>query len=167
MVGNSSEANVSWLAEKGLAGTACSSGFQALDLLKQNCYQAVLCNFRMPGMDGVEFLSRIRKDHPDVAFVMVTEPEDVRHGILAMISGASDYIHTPLEAEGIVASLNRALRRKRFECLLTKAAALAEEYASPAASSYHATQAAYPREGAVSSAGVGRFQDPCTPDSAA
>ncbi len=115
VVGDSSESSASWLASAGLSGTACSSGDRALELLGQRRFQAVFCNLRTSGMDGMELLSRIRSGFPEVAVVMVTEPQDLRYGILAMMSGASDFIQLPLQPSGVTASLARALKRKCFE----------------------------------------------------
>lgn len=120
MVGRSSEASRCLLVDTGWSGTACPNGSQALAMLRRNRYQAVLCDLKMPGMDGMEFMGHVREHFPETAFVMVPEPRDLRHGILAMRSGASDYIHTPLRPSTVVASLDRALKRKRLECALVK-----------------------------------------------
>jgi DNA-binding NarL/FixJ family response regulator len=89
-------------------------------MLGQRRYHAVLCDLKLPSMNGVELMECIRQEFPEVAFVMVTERSDIRHGILAMISGADGYIHPPLAPCAIVASLDRALKRKRIESALAK-----------------------------------------------
>lgn len=121
VVGNSLRTDISLLAGS-LAGTTCANSTQAFDMLTTGRYQAVFCDLRMPGTDGIEFMSQVLESFPEVAFVMVTEPQDLRYGILAMISGASDYVQTPLGPETVTSSLNRALRRKRFERVLVKPA---------------------------------------------
>ena len=119
------------MVDAGLAGTACSDGHRALDLLGATRYSAVFCNLKIS--DSIELMDRVREGFPEVAFVMVTKPTDLRHGILAMMSGASDYIHTPLRPCTISASLTRALMRKRIECaLLRPRRALSGCAASPA-----------------------------------
>lgn len=80
-------------------------------------------------MDGMELMTRVREDYPEIAFVLITEPEDLRHGILAMISGASDYIVSPLRPCSVKASLNRALKRKRLESAITGYSGRAHELA--------------------------------------
>jgi DNA-binding NtrC family response regulator len=99
----------------GLSAVACPNAGQAFELLEKNPYQAVFYDLRAPGMDGMEFMRRVHQRSPNVAFVMVTRPEDVRYGILAMLSGASDYIQAPLDPRAVIASLARALRRKYLE----------------------------------------------------
>jgi DNA-binding NtrC family response regulator len=71
-------------------------------------------------MGGIELMTRVHERFPEVSFVMVIEPENLRNGILAMISGASDYILTPLEPDTVVLSVNRALQRRRIESALAK-----------------------------------------------
>jgi putative nucleotidyltransferase with HDIG domain len=69
----------------------------------------------MPGTSGLEILNGVREEHPRVAFLMATAVDDVRVGIQAMKAGADDYLVKPLQLEGLLAALNRALERKRLE----------------------------------------------------
>jgi two-component system response regulator AtoC len=111
---------VRMLADAGLSGEGCSSGDEALGMLKDCAFQGVLCDYTLADMGGMELLSEIRTKFPEVAFVMVADSGDVRHGVLAMIAGASDYLLKPLRTDAVVASLRRALKRKRIERSLAK-----------------------------------------------
>ena len=115
MVGHSSEHSARLLADSDLTVDWCLSGRQVLGKLRQNSYEVVLCDLNM---GGIELMTRVHERFPEVAFVMVIEPENLRNGILAMMSGASDYILTPLQPDTIVLSLNRALERRRIESAL-------------------------------------------------
>lgn len=108
------------LADIGFSSEGCGSGDQALGLLKTSSFQGVLCDYTMDSMGGMELLNEVRTKFPEVAFVMVADSGDVRQGVLAMIAGASDYLLKPLQADAVVASLRRALKRKRIERSLTK-----------------------------------------------
>jgi DNA-binding NtrC family response regulator len=122
-VGNRFEVSdplVLMLANTGFSGEVCGSGDQALGMLKDHSFQGVICDNTMPGMGAMELLNEVRANFPDVAFVMVAEPGDVRQGVLAMIAGASDYLLKPLQSETVVASLRRALKRKRLERSVAK-----------------------------------------------
>ena len=114
------ETSAGLFEDTGLFPVACPNANQAFELLEKNPYQAVFYDLRAPGMDGMEFMSRVNQFFPQVAFVMVTQPEDVRDGILAMLSGASDYIQAPLDARAVIASLARAMRRKHLERVSSK-----------------------------------------------
>lgn len=120
MVGNSSQAEMSLLAGSGLHGTACPDGRQALAMLKAGQYTVVLCALKMPGVDVTELMEQVLAAFPAIAFVAIAEPGNLRDGILAMLSGASDYISGPLAPEVIEASLERAQNRKRAECGLKR-----------------------------------------------
>src|SRR6266404_3006095 len=61
-------------------------------------------------LSGAEALRLLEKDHR-----VATGLDDVRAGILAMKSGADDYLVKPLQSEMVIASLNRALQKKRLE----------------------------------------------------
>ena len=120
MVGDSSQAEMSLLAGSGLHGTACPDGREALAMLKAGQYTVVFCALKMAGVDVMQLMDQVFAAFPTIAFVIITEPKDLRNGILAMISGASDYVNEPLAPDIIRASLERAQNRKRAECALKK-----------------------------------------------
>jgi putative nucleotidyltransferase with HDIG domain len=91
------------------------SGAVALRLLETDSRDAIVCDLNMPGMNGMELLAEVRRRSPHVAFLVATGLDDVRAGILAMKSGADDYLVKPLQSELVIASLHRALQKKRLE----------------------------------------------------
>jgi len=91
------------------------SGAEALCFLEKDHRDAIVCDLNMPGMNGMELLAEVRRRSPQVAFLVATGLDDVRAGILAMKSGADDYLVKPLQSEMVIASLNRALQKKRLE----------------------------------------------------
>jgi len=91
------------------------SGAEALRLLEKDNRDAIVCDLNMPGMSGMELLAELRRRSPQVAFLVATGLDDVRAGILAMKSGADDYLVKPLNADLVIASLHRALQKKRLE----------------------------------------------------
>src|SRR6267378_374853 len=91
------------------------SGAEALRLLEKDNRDAIVCDLNMPGMTGMELLAEVRRRSPQVAFLVATGLDDVRAGILAMKSGADDYLVKPLQADLVIASLHRALQKKRLE----------------------------------------------------
>ena len=91
------------------------SGAEALRLLERDNRDAIVCDLNMPGMNGMELLAEVRRRSPHVAFLVATGLDDVRAGILAMKSGADDYLVKPLQSELVIASLHRALQKKRLE----------------------------------------------------
>ncbi len=90
-------------------------GAEALLLLEKDHRDAIVCDLNMPGMTGMELLAEVRRRSPQVAFLVATGLDDVRAGIQAMKSGADDYLVKPLHADLVIASLHRALQKKRLE----------------------------------------------------
>jgi diguanylate cyclase (GGDEF)-like protein len=63
-------------------------GPEALQLLAEDsAFAVIVCDFRMPGMDGIEFLSRVRKDYPQIIRVMMTGHADMHVATAAINSG--------------------------------------------------------------------------------
>src|SRR5712692_10569115 len=94
---------------------SCSSGKEALELLDLGKFDAIISDLRVAGISGVDLLQATRKNHPNSAFLMATVEDDIRVGIEAMKQGAADYLVKPHDLDVVVASLGRALEKKRLE----------------------------------------------------
>jgi putative nucleotidyltransferase with HDIG domain len=103
------------LSEANFECKTALSGAEALRLLEKDNRDAIVCDLNMPGMTGMELLAEVRRRSPHIAFLVATGLDDVRAGIQAMKSGADDYLVKPLQEELVIASLNRALQKKRLE----------------------------------------------------
>jgi response regulator RpfG family c-di-GMP phosphodiesterase len=88
---------------------------EALEKIGAGDLDLVLCDLWMPGMSGLELLKRVHSKTPHLAFVICTGEDDVRTGIEAMKLGASDYLVKPLQLDGMVASLAKALEKRGLE----------------------------------------------------
>jgi putative nucleotidyltransferase with HDIG domain len=94
--------------------TACSAE-EALLALHRDKYDAVISDLTMPGIGGVELLTRVRARYPHIAFLVTTGVDDVEVGVEAMRCGADDYLVKPLRESAVVASLENALRKRLLE----------------------------------------------------
>jgi len=103
------------LTQAGMSCTTASNGAEALSILQQKPVDAVIADLNMPGLSGLELLSQVRRFYPQQVFLMATGVDDVRVGMQAMRQGADDYLVKPLEADMIVASLERAFHKRRLE----------------------------------------------------
>src|SRR5713226_7991319 len=92
-----------------------SNGEEALVALQRERFDAVISDLRMPGMSGLELLAEVRRRHPRVVFLVTTGVDDVDVGVQAMRSGADDYLVKPLLESAVVASLERALHKRKLE----------------------------------------------------
>jgi len=103
------------LSSQGLQCKSCASGAEALELLSQESFALVISDFRMTGMSGLELLDQVQARFPRVAFVMLTGEDNVRLGVQAMKQGAQDYLVKSFQTDDVVASIHRALEKKRLE----------------------------------------------------
>jgi DNA-binding NtrC family response regulator len=94
---------------------SCNTGEEAVQLLAQETFHAVISDLNMPGISGLELLAATRRTAPHTAFLMATGVSDVAVGVSAMKQGAADYLLKPFQLEAVVASLQRALEMKRME----------------------------------------------------
>lgn len=102
------------LSKNGYKTAAASNGIEALEILEKRNFDAVVTDIKMPGMDGLELLSRIKEANPDQTVIVVTAFSTVETAIQAMKSGAFDYISKPFKEEEILLILDKALERKRI-----------------------------------------------------
>jgi putative nucleotidyltransferase with HDIG domain len=103
------------LREAGVQCKTAASAGEALEILGKESLDAVLSDLQMPGISGMAFLAELRPRYRHLAFLMMTGVDDIRVGIEAMKKGADDYLVKPLQMEIVMASLERALEKKRLE----------------------------------------------------
>src|SRR5262245_39636473 len=105
------------LATLGYQVTTASTGGQAIALIQGQLFDTVLCDIRMPEMDGLEILREIKRHDPSVEVVMVTGYPAVNTAVEALKLGAYDYLAKPVrldELQHVMARLTerRLLRRE-------------------------------------------------------
>jgi response regulator RpfG family c-di-GMP phosphodiesterase len=103
------------LTQAGMSCTTAANGAEALSVLQREPVDAVIADLIMPGVSGLELLAEVRQFYPQQVFLIATGVDDVRVGMQAMRQGADDYLVKPLEADMIVASLERAFHKRRLE----------------------------------------------------
>ena len=70
-------------------------GLQGFEKIKANDYDLVLCDIKMPKMDGIELLEAVKKLKPEIPIVMISGHGDMETAIHSMKLGAFDYISKP------------------------------------------------------------------------
>jgi putative nucleotidyltransferase with HDIG domain len=103
------------LASQGYEPRGCTSGEEALGALRESHFDAIISDLKMPGVSGTALLQQACEKYPHTAFVIVTGVDDARIGIEAMKQGADDYLIKPFQLQGIVASVERALQKRRLQ----------------------------------------------------
>lgn len=85
------------------------SGEEALDVLKDEDVDLVLTDQRLPGLDGVELVRRLKVEHPELAVVVMTAYGTIGAAVEATRLGAEDYLVKPFEPDEVLLVLRRAL----------------------------------------------------------
>ncbi len=88
---------------------AVASGEDAIDLLKRDDVDLVLSDRRLPGVDGVELVRRIKAEHPDLAVVVMTAYGTIESAVEAMRLGALDYLVKPFEPTEVLMVIRRTI----------------------------------------------------------
>ena len=103
-----SEENDSYKVEE------AEDGIQGLEKIKNNDYDLVLCDIKMPKMDGVEVLEAVKKIKPEIPMVMISGHGDMETAIQTMRLGAFDYISKPPDLNRLLNTVRNALDRKQL-----------------------------------------------------
>jgi len=86
-----------WLKMDGYEVDTASGATEARELLKARKYNIMFLDNKMPGMDGLELLERLKDEEPDMAVVMITAYGSIDSAIVAMKNGAYDYLLKPFD----------------------------------------------------------------------
>ncbi|KDN54967.1 sigma-54-dependent transcriptional regulator [Flavobacterium seoulense] len=89
-------------------------GVSGYEKIKNNDYDLVLCDIKMPKMDGVELLEEVKKIKPEIPMVMISGHGDMETAIQAMRLGAFDYISKPPDLNRLLNTVRNALDRKQL-----------------------------------------------------
>jgi len=92
-----------------------SSGEEALSIVKREKPDVVLTDLKMPGMDGMELLQKIKQSRPETIVIMFTAYGTVESAVHAVKSGAFHYLTKPINFDEVELALTKALHQKELE----------------------------------------------------
>ena len=90
----------------------CGDGLSALGMINENDYDVLILDIKMPRMDGIEVLRRVKEARPDIDVIMITGLHDIGTAVQAMKLGALDYLPKPFEPEQLQMLVERAFDRQ-------------------------------------------------------
>ncbi|MDR3605139.1 MAG: response regulator [Desulfomonilaceae bacterium] len=102
------------LRKRNLEVNSASSGQEALDFLSQSPCDVVVLDVKMPDMNGIETLRRIKEVAPLVEVIMLTGHANVEVAIEGMELGAFDYLMKPVDIDDLLYKLQDAYKKKSY-----------------------------------------------------
>jgi DNA-binding NtrC family response regulator len=102
-------------SKEGYAVEAVDSAEKGLSFLESNLYDVIISDIILPGMDGIEMLTKVREQIPDQIFIVVTAYASLDTSVKALRAGAYDYIMKPIIHEEIKQVVRNALKQKSLQ----------------------------------------------------
>jgi two-component system response regulator AtoC len=103
------------LNKAGYVADSAADGFEGLEKMKQTDFDFILCDLKMPKMDGMTLLRQSREEHPDKTFIMMSAYGNIDDALEAMKIGAYDYISKPFKTDEVLLTLKKAEERERLK----------------------------------------------------
>lgn len=106
-----------WLVDEGYVCDQAEDAQGALCTLAAGDFELMISDIRMPGRSGLELLDETRREHPELAVIMLTAVDDRQTAIRTLEAGAYGYVIKPFDRNELVISVVNALERRRLTIL--------------------------------------------------
>lgn len=106
------ETTAKLLERRGFETLTASSGLRALDIIAAEPVDVVILDVKMPGIDGIEVLRRIKRIRPTAEVIMLTGHVSLESAVDGLRYGACDYVMKPCDVEDLVTKIEAAFERK-------------------------------------------------------
>jgi len=103
------------LSKAGYGVESAANGEKALQLMEGSDFHFVLCDIKMPRMDGMTFLKNATQKWPEKTFIMMSSYGNVETALEAIKKGAYDYISKPFKTDEVLLTLKKAEERERLK----------------------------------------------------
>jgi two-component system response regulator AtoC len=103
------------LDKEGYIAKVAANGIEGLSMMSNEDFDFILCDIKMPKMDGMTFLARAFREHPEKTFIMMSAYGTIDTALEAMKKGAYDYISKPFKSDEVLLTLKKAEERERLK----------------------------------------------------
>ncbi|MDY7038950.1 MAG: response regulator, partial [Thermodesulfobacteriota bacterium] len=103
-----------WLLEDGYEVGLAAGGEEALIMASENSWEVILLDLKMPGMDGIETLRRLKEISPEAEILMMTAYATVDTAVQAMKEGAYDYLVKPFDPDEIEIQIKKIVAHREL-----------------------------------------------------
>ena len=100
------------LTPEGYDVNTAKSGVEGLKMLENELFNVALIDVKMPDMDGMEVLKKIKERWPDVVVIIITGYSAIASAVSSIKLGAFDYIEKPFTPDGLLSAIKKALGRQ-------------------------------------------------------
>jgi len=97
---------------RGMVVSTTNSGANALEMVDDENYDVVVLDLKMPGIDGLEALKRIKRRRPEIQVVLLTGHATVEKGVEAMKEGALEFLEKPVDLASLTEAILKAKATK-------------------------------------------------------
>ena len=103
-----------WIEKSGHSVETSESGFAALEKLSERNFDLLFVDIKMPGMDGIELLKKVKEEYPDIFVVVMTAYGSIESAVEAMKLGATDYLLKPFKPGLLNLVMEKIEQQKKF-----------------------------------------------------
>jgi two-component system response regulator AtoC len=103
------------LGKAGYSAKSAGDGMEALELMKESRFHFILCDIKMPKMDGMAFLKSAREKYPENTYIMMSAYGTIETALEAIKEGAYDYISKPFKKDEVLLTLMKAEEREKLK----------------------------------------------------
>ena len=103
-----------WFTKLGHTVEKASSGSEALERLEKNPFDLLFVDIRMPEMNGIELLEKVKTDYPETIVVIITAYGSIETAVKAMQLGASDYLLKPFKPDYLSLVMEKIIQQAKL-----------------------------------------------------
>ena len=107
-----------FLALEGIDSDTAENGLSAERMMRENAYDALLVDLRMPGLDGLSLIKWVRSEGFRLPIIMISAHGDISDAVTALKEGASDYIVKPFDPEEVVIKIKNLVEATNMKSIV-------------------------------------------------
>jgi DNA-binding NtrC family response regulator len=101
------------LSPEGFEVKTAQNGLDGLRMIEEEKFDIVLTDLKMPDVDGIEILRKIKERWPDIEVIIITGYQTVDTAVKSIKLGAFDYIEKPFTPDALISAVSNALKQRK------------------------------------------------------
>lgn len=103
-----------WFKRYGHVVETAASGLEALEKLEKSPFEVMFVDIKMPGMDGIDLLGRVKEEYPDTMVIIITAYGSIDTAVKSMKLGANDYLLKPFKPDQLSLMLEKIANQRKL-----------------------------------------------------